>query len=147
DQVRRDQQLLERLEAIRMTRSTFVDGRENHLADVRFNNARADREYREAFRDAGLGEPPDDPDGVARRVKASAVRVPLVAALDDWAVCFPAGVRRDWVLRAARGADPDDWRDRARDPAAWEGHSALAELARAAPVAEQPPPLLLALGE
>ena len=45
DQARHDQQLLERLEAIRMTRSTFVEGRDNHLADVRFNNAQADREY------------------------------------------------------------------------------------------------------
>ena len=112
-QARQDQQLLERLEAIRMTRSTFVEGRNNHLADVRFNNAQAEREYQTAFRDAGLGEPSDDPDGAAGRVKASAVRTPLVAALDDWAVCSPDGIRRDWVLRVARGADPDAWRDRA----------------------------------
>jgi eukaryotic-like serine/threonine-protein kinase len=147
DQTRRDQQLLERLEAIRMTRSTFVEGRDNHLADVRFNNAQADRGYQTAFRDAGLGEPPDDADGAAGRVKASAVSVPLVAALDDWAVCCSDGVRRDWVLQVARGADADTWRDRARDSAAWEDGAALAELAQAAPVAEQPPPLLLALGE
>jgi tetratricopeptide (TPR) repeat protein len=144
---RRDQQLLERLEAIRVTRSTFVEGRDNHPAEVRFNNARADREYKTAFRDAGLGEPPDDPDGAAGRVGASAVRVPLVAALDDWAVCSPDKVRRDWVLRVARGADPDAWRARARDPAAWGDAVALAELARTAPVVDQPPPLLLALGE
>ncbi|HZY88040.1 MAG TPA: serine/threonine-protein kinase, partial [Gemmataceae bacterium] len=106
DRARNDQQLLERLEAIRMSRSTFVDGRDNHLADVRFNNAKADREYEKAFRDAALGEPPDAPDGAAGRVKASAVSVPLVAALDDWAVCSSDGVRRDWVLRVAREADP-----------------------------------------
>jgi eukaryotic-like serine/threonine-protein kinase len=147
DGARNDQQLLERLEAIRMTRSTFVEGRDNHSADVRFNNARAGREYQRAFRDAGLGEPPDDPDGTAGRVRASAVRVPLVAALDDWAVCSPDGVRRDWILKVARGADPDAWRDRVRDPAAWGDAAALAELARTAPVAEQPPLLLLALGE
>jgi tetratricopeptide (TPR) repeat protein len=147
DQVRHDQELLEQLEVIRMTRSTFVEGRDNHFADVRFNNAQADREYQKAFRDAALGEPPDDPDGAARRIRASAVRLPLVAALDDWAVCSPDGVRRAWVLRVARGADPADWRDRVRDPAAWGDGAALAELARKAPVAEQPPPLLLALGE
>jgi serine/threonine-protein kinase len=130
-----------------MTRSTFVDGRDNHPAEVRFNNARADREYQAAFREGGLGEPPDGPDGAAARIKASAVRVPLVAALDDWAVCAPGGARRDWVLRVARAADPDAWRDRAREPAAWENAAALAEVARAAPVVEQPPPLLLALGE
>jgi serine/threonine-protein kinase len=147
DRARRDQQLLERLEAIRMTRSTYVEGRDNHLADVRFNNAQADREYQKAFRGAALGGPPDDQDGAARRVKGSAVRVPLVAALDDWAVCAPDAVRRDWVLRVARGADPDAWRDRARDPATWGDAAALAELARTAPLADQPPPLLLALGE
>ncbi len=147
DQARHDQQLLERLEAIRMTRSTFVEGRNNHLAEVRFNNALSDREYQTAFRDAALGEPPDDPDGSAGRVKASAVRTPLVAALDDWAVCSPDGIRRDWVLRVARGADPDAWRDRVRDPDAWGNGTALAELARTAPVAEQQQPLLLALGE
>jgi eukaryotic-like serine/threonine-protein kinase len=146
-QAQRDQRLLERLEAIRVTRSTYVEGRDDHVADVRFNAARADREYRTAFRDAALGEPPDDPDGTSRRVKASAVRVPLVAALDDWAVCAPDGARRDWVLRVARGADPDSWRDRARDPANWGNAAALADLARAAPVAGQTPPLLLALGE
>ena len=59
----------------------------------------------------------------------------------------PTPVRRDWVLRVARGADPDAWRDRVRDPAAWGDGAALAELARTAPVAEQPPTLLLALGE
>jgi serine/threonine-protein kinase len=147
DQARRDQQLLEKLEAIRMTRSTFVEGRENHLADVRFNNARANREYQTAFRDAALGEPPDDPDGAARRIKASAVRKPLVAALDDWAVCSTDGFRRNWVLGVARAADPDAWRDRVRDPTAWGDVEALAELAREAPVAEQPPSVLLALGE
>ena len=147
DHARRDQQLLERLEAIRMTRSTFVEGRDNHAADVRFDNARADREYQAAFLNAGLGTPPDDPDGAAQRVKASAVRAPLVAALDDWAACSPDAARRDWALRAARGADPDPWRDRAREPAVWGDATALAELARAAPVAEQPPPVLLALGE
>jgi serine/threonine-protein kinase len=102
DQAGRDQELLERLEAFRMTRSTFVEGRENHLADVRFNNAQADREYQTALRDAGLGEPPGDADGAAGRVRASAVRVPLVAALDDWAVCSSEEVRRDWILRVAR---------------------------------------------
>ena len=119
-ETQKNQELLERLEAIRMTRSTFVEGRDNHLAEVRFNNARADREYQAAFRDAKLGQPGDDLDAAAARVKASAVRVPLVAALDDWAVCCTEPVRWEWTLRVARGADPDAWRDRARDPAAWE---------------------------
>jgi tetratricopeptide (TPR) repeat protein len=142
-----NQQLLERLDRIRMTRSTFVEGRNNHLAEVRFNNARAEKEYQAAFRESGLGQPGDDPDAAASRVKASAVRTPLVAALVDWAVCCTERASREWTLRVARAADPDPWRRRASDPAAWEDVAALAELADAAPVSEQPPPLLLAIGE
>ena len=54
-ETQKNQELLERLEAIRMTRSTFVEGRDNHLAEVRFNNARADREYEPAFRKRQAG--------------------------------------------------------------------------------------------
>ena len=130
---RRDHQFLVRLEAIRMNRSTLVEGQHNHAAELRFNKARADREYAEAFRDQGLGEPPDDPEGAAARVRASKWAAHIVAALDDWAVCAADPARQDWVLGVARRADPDPWRDRVRDPAAWRDGKALAELARAAP--------------
>ena len=70
-----------------------------------------------------------------------------MAALNDWAASAPDRNRRTWVLRLARGTDPDAWRDRARDPATWEDRAALVELAGTAPVAEQPPLLPLALGE
>ena len=144
---RRDHQFLVRLEAIRLNRCTLVEGQHNHAALLRFNKARADRDYAEAFRDQGLGEPPNDPEGVAARVRASKWAAHLVAALDDWAVCAADPARQDWLLGVARRADPDPWRDRVRDPAAWRDGKALAELARAAPLAEQPVPLLLALGE
>ena len=144
---RRDHQFLVRLEAIRLNRSTLVEGQRHHAALLRFNKARADRDYAEAFRDQGLGEPPNDPEGVAARVRASKWAAHIVAALDDWAVCAADPARQDWLLDVARRADPDPWRDRVRDPAAWRDGKALAELARAAPLAEQPVPLLLALGE
>ena len=144
---RRDHQFLVRLEAIRLNRWTLVEGHHNHAALLRFNKARADRDYAEAFRDHGLGEPPNDPQGVAARVRASKWAAHLVAALDDWAVCAADPARQDWLLEVARRADPDPWRDRVRDPAVWRDGKALAELARAAPLPEQPVPLLLALGE
>jgi tetratricopeptide (TPR) repeat protein len=144
---RRDHQFLVRLEAIRMNRFTLVEGEQGHGALLRFNRARADRDYAEAFRDQGLGEPPNDPEGTARRIRASKWAAHLVAALDDWAVCAADPARQDWVLGVARWADTDAWRDRVRDPAAWRDGKALAELARTAPLAEQPVPLLLALGE
>jgi serine/threonine-protein kinase len=144
---RRDHDFLVRLETIRLNRFTLVRAQQAHDADLRFNKARADRDYAEAFREQGLGEPPDDPEGVAARVRASKWAAPIVAALDDWAVSAADPARQDWLLEVARRADPDPWRDRVRDPAAWRGGKALAELARAAPLAEQPVPLLLVLGE
>jgi serine/threonine-protein kinase len=144
---RRDHRFLVRLETIRLNRSTLAEGQLHHGALLRFNKARADRDYAEAFRDHGLGEPPDDPEGVAARARASKWAAHIVAALDDWAVCAADPARQDWLLRVARRADPGPWRDRVRDPAAWRDGKALAELARAAPLAEQPLPLLLALGE
>jgi serine/threonine-protein kinase len=51
------------------------------------------------------------------------------------------------VLDVARRADPDPagWRDRARDPAVRVDKTTLVAVIRAAPVAEQPVTLLLAL--
>jgi serine/threonine-protein kinase len=114
-----------------------------------FYKTKADQDYAKAFGDSDVAKVTDSPDAVAARVRASTVRVALVAALDDWAVCAIEKDRRDWLLAVARKADPDPdgWRDRIRDPASWEDPEALAELARTAPVSGQPVPLLLALAE
>jgi len=144
---RRDHQFHVRLETIRLNRSTLAEGQLHHGALLRFNKARADRDYAEAFRNQGLGESPDDTEGVAARVRASKWVAHIVAALEDWAVSAADPARQDWLLGVARRADPDPWRDRVRDPATWRHGKALAELAQAAPLAEQPVPLLLALGE
>jgi eukaryotic-like serine/threonine-protein kinase len=144
---RRDHQFLVRLEMIRLNRFTLTEGKSSHGALLRFNKARADRIDAEAFRDQGLGEPPNDVEGVAVQVRASKWAAHLVAALDDWAVCAADPARQEWLLAVARRADPDPWRDQVRDLAAWRDGKALAKLARAASLGEQPVPLLLALGE
>jgi serine/threonine-protein kinase len=144
---RRDHKFLVRLETIRLNRSTLTEGQSSHGALLRSNKAQADQAYAEAFRDHGMGESPNDPEGAAARVRASRWVAHIVAALDDWAVCAADPARQEWLLGVARRADPDPWRDRVRDPAAWRDGTALAQLARAAPLAEQPLPLLLALGE
>jgi tetratricopeptide (TPR) repeat protein len=134
-----DLDLVARLDAIRLERATWVEGH--------FNYGQADRDYEAAFREGGLGEVHDDPEEVAARVQASAVREALVAALDDWALCVTGEERRGRLLEVARRADPDPWRDRVREPVAWGDRAALVELARTAPVAEQSVQLLAALGE
>jgi eukaryotic-like serine/threonine-protein kinase len=104
------------------------------------------RRYEEAFRDAGVGAPEDDPAEVATRVRASPVRGALVAALDDWAACAADRDQQAWVLAVVRQADPDPWRDRVRDRATWDNPEALRDLADRAPLAEQSPQLLAVLG-
>jgi eukaryotic-like serine/threonine-protein kinase len=104
------------------------------------------RHYEEAFRNAGLGAPGDDPMATAALVQASPIRGALVAALDDWAGCATDPDQQTWVLAVVRAADPGPWRDRVRDPATWKDPAALRELADGAPVAEQSPQLLAIFG-
>jgi serine/threonine-protein kinase len=141
DQARHGLDLVVQLDDIRLRRVSNLEDESS--------NAQADRDYEGAFREAGLGKVHEAPEDVAARVKASAVRGALLAALDDWAVSATDKDRRRWLLEVARRADPDPegWRDRVRDPVAWEDREALAELTRTAPVAEPSVPLLVALGQ
>jgi serine/threonine-protein kinase len=140
-QARRDLDLVSHLEAIRLTRVT--------RGELVYYKAQADRDYAEAFEKAGLGTSRDRPSLVAARIDASDVRGSLVAAAYDWAVCAADKAQRGWLLEVARHTQsgPDVWRERVLDPSTWENPQALTELARNAPVAEQPVSLLLALGE
>jgi serine/threonine-protein kinase len=140
-QARRDLDLVVQLDSIRLKRVT--------RGELAFYKARANREYAEAFQQAGLRTDHDPPAGVAARIDASAVRGALLAAVHDWAVCAADKAQRDWLLEVARQTDAvsDVWRERVLDPAAWEDRRAPAELARTAPVASESVSLLLALGE
>ena len=138
EQARANLDLVERLDAIRLSRGDLAQG-------VDIDYAESSRRYVVAFREWGLGDPREDPDRVAARLKASPVHKALVAALDDWAVCADKEVR-DWVLRVARRMDPDPWRDRVRDPDGWERVESFPELADMASVEEQPVTLMVAFG-
>ncbi len=143
EQAASDLALVDRLEAIRLKRSTWVEGT--------FDNRGADRDYAATFRDPGLGEEGDDPETVAMRVRASAVAEQLVAALDDWAAVTKDLKRREWLLEVARRADPDPWRDRFRDPRMWTDRVGLELLVKELlhddkQLAGQKPQLLAALG-
>jgi serine/threonine-protein kinase len=139
-QARRDLGLVMRLDDIRLRRVT--------RGELVFYKGQANQAYVDAFREAGLGTIQDDPAHVAARVKASAVRPALAAALDDWAVCSDKD-HRDWLLDVARQANPDasGWRDRILDPKTWDDPVALADLARTVPAEGPPVSLLLALAE
>jgi serine/threonine-protein kinase len=140
-QARRDLDLVIQLDNIRLKRVT--------RGELTFYKARASEDYAQAFQQAGLGKVHDPPASVAARINSSAVRGALVAAVHDWATCAADKEERAWLLSVARQTDegPDDWRERALDPAAWEDGRALAELGRTAAVAREPVSLVLALGE
>jgi tetratricopeptide (TPR) repeat protein len=138
DQGTRDLDLAARLEAICLDLT---------LAFHKPPTDQPDRPYDEVFRGAGLGQVSDDPEAAAARVRDSDIRAALVAALDHWSAVTREPGQRRWVLTVARLADPDStsWRARARDPAVRENPAAIAEVIDTAPVADQPPQLLLAL--
>jgi serine/threonine-protein kinase len=137
--VRRDHELISRLEAIRLDRATVVEGP--------FTNDQADKNYEATFRDNGIGQITEDTSVIAKRVANSPSRAAILAAVDDWAICSSDPKLQGWLMDVARQADPDIWRDQVRDPKVWQDRKLLQKLAQTAPVAEQSVQLLVALGE
>src|SRR4029453_7983281 len=90
-QTRSDLDLVASLDRIRLNRETSS-------GELAFYRSRADGEYIVTFEKWGLARAKEKADVVADRVKASAVRVALVAALDDWAVCAADKDRRQLLL-------------------------------------------------
>jgi serine/threonine-protein kinase len=143
EQAAADLDKVDRLEDIRLKRSTLVEGK--------FDNRTAERDYAAAFRDAGLGAEGDEAEVAAARIRESAVAGQLVAALDDWAFLTQDRKRMVWLLEVARRADPDPLRDRFRDPKVWRDRAALEGLAcellcDETQLAKLKPPLLAPLG-
>jgi len=144
DQGLRELQLVPRLDRIRLDRLDRKEQTKDH----------ADEAYETTFVEARLGRVGDDPADVALRIRALPIRNALVAALDDWSLCFhlsnqvdPALTRRaGWVLEVARRSDPDPsgWHGRARDPRNWNAKS-LDELTRSAPIEDNSVSLLIAI--
>jgi tetratricopeptide (TPR) repeat protein len=139
-QAEKDLALVDRLDAARLKASVWVEGHFDHAAAV--------REYAAAFRAAGIIEETEAAEVVAERIRVSAVREQLVAAVDDWAlrVGDDGLALRKWLLTVARAADPDPWRDRIRDAKVWQDRTALERLAREAKVSELSPQVLYVVG-
>jgi tetratricopeptide (TPR) repeat protein len=136
-QAQADVRLVGRLDDARLKLATPVEDQ--------FDYAGAERDYERAFQQAGLEPEKGKPRVLAERIRHSAVRGQLVAALDDWAVVTRRPSRRRWLLALARRADPDPWRNRFRDVRVWQDRAALERLARQAPVEQLSPQLLTTL--
>jgi tetratricopeptide (TPR) repeat protein len=135
-EMRRNLQIVARIDAVRLGPATDDEG---------LFRKEKDREYRTAFSEAGLGQPGDDPATAAAVIAGSPLREVLVEALDDWALVASDYVRA-WALAVARQADPDPWRDKLRDPAAWQHTEVLARWLREAPAESVTPGLAAATG-
>ena len=132
--------LAQRLDDARAQAATLVN------ADGLHDPATAEPLYLSAFADAGLGREGDDSQAIATAVRGSAVRAEIVAALDDWASMTRDLARLKWLLSVARGAEPDEVRDRLRQPELWLNPAQLKRVAGELKVAELSPQLATAVG-
>src|SRR5262249_4859528 len=132
-QLRQDLQMLKRLEEARL--QAAAGGKEG------WDLTGVDRVYTETFQGYGLDVAFPDADKAAEQVRTSAIRLHLVAALDDWAI---------WRNRLKKGsgdpqaavagrADDDPWRRRLRQAIGRADRAALSEQAKEPATLSQPP--------
>jgi tetratricopeptide (TPR) repeat protein len=144
-QLRVDEQdvaLAVKLDAVRLQSLTMAAGH--------FDPASAAPRLERLFRDAGLEIRTGQPAVLASRIGGSSLRFAWVAALDHWAQVIRKkgnaagdGVPVARLLEVARRADPDPWRDQARDPQA--SPETCRRLARNVVIARQAPAVLTLL--
>jgi serine/threonine-protein kinase len=137
EQARADLKLVEDLDAARLRVAIPVEGSSGP--------AGAELLYEQTLAKAGLSRPGDDSEAVAARVRGSAAREEIVAALDDWASRSPDPSRQAWLLAVPRGADPHPLRDRLRQPQLWQDGPQLTRLVQELQVDELSPYLWTAL--
>jgi tetratricopeptide (TPR) repeat protein len=113
-----------------------------------YDYAGADQVYGEAFLAHGLDVSKLPPDEAAGRIRKSAIRTLLVAALDNWAntkdqLHADSG---EPLRDIARLADDDEWRQQLRDRWLRRNRAALEGLAKDAVAMKQQPATLVLLG-
>jgi tetratricopeptide (TPR) repeat protein/serine/threonine protein kinase len=116
-------------------------------AGANFDLGSANGAYRAAFRHYNLDVEALDIEAAAERIKGSAIKGRLVAALDNWVMSRYVPGISGWehLLAVARRADPDPWRDRFREAFQQRNRKALAEVARKPNLPDQPVATLLLL--
>src|SRR5262249_22883329 len=139
EQMRKDIELVARLEEVRLSQANIKDGA--------FDRTGAADRYARAFRDHGIDVTALKSEEAARRVRESPRRQELLAALDTWAMLKPAGEARKALWAGADGADDNAWRTTLRKTLASGDRAALGKLAREPEAAGQPPAVVVLLGE
>jgi tetratricopeptide (TPR) repeat protein len=140
-QLRNDLGMVAALEGIPVLQTAVMKG-------DGFDLQRTDSDYRKAFADYGLEVEKMDPDEAAARIRESAIREQLVAALDDWVTQKPLTDKaaREQLLLVVGQVDPDPWRRQLREAWVRGDVPALERLAARAPVDSLPRSTLVILG-
>ncbi len=136
--VQRADDVAARLDAARIARALASGSRESM--------SQTDRDYAALFRDACGATVEEAPETSAAKIMTSTISATMVGAMYDWMLCEPlAARRREWILAVLRIVDSDGggWRDRSRDPNAWDDRSALARAISDSTVPGQPTDYLL----
>src|SRR5262249_8626346 len=102
EQLRRDIELVARLEELRLSQANIKDGA--------FDRTGAAERYAKVFREYGIDPTTLKPEEAARRVRESPGRQELLAALDAWAMLKPAEESRKALWAVADAADNNAWR-------------------------------------
>jgi tetratricopeptide (TPR) repeat protein len=138
DQGRADLDLVERLDTVRIMAATYDGGKPGWEV--------AEPLYASAFAAAGFGREGDEVNAVAARVRDSALRVDLIAALDDWASITINGRRRNWLLAVASAADQSPLRNDLRQKMErWRVGARMTQIVEVRTGAELSPQLATAL--
>jgi tetratricopeptide (TPR) repeat protein len=137
-QVQADLAMLAELEFARLQQAEVKEGH--------FDNLRADPVYAEAFRRYQIPVGELEPAEAARRIAASAIREPLLAALVDWArvQTDPAAFKRLTAL--VRSVDENPWRKQLFEAVDREDWRRVARLAQQPEALDQFPTVLVMLG-
>jgi len=108
-----------------------------------------DNAYRDAFAAYGVNAVALAPEEAAGRIKASAIRDQLVAALDDWRRSNKGadGALREWLLETAQRADANEGSRQLREAVKVKDVKVLRELAARPETADLAPPELVLLAE
>jgi serine/threonine-protein kinase len=114
----------------------------------RYDDALADRNYREAFQQYGQDLETANLDKAAEQLKSAVIKDQLLAGLDDWILARWRGrlPGLEKLLAVTRRIDADPWRDRFREVFLRRERSALVKLSQEKAAAVQPPGAILLLG-
>jgi tetratricopeptide (TPR) repeat protein len=142
--LRKDLEMILRLEKIRLPRPVRRLEREQDFAQT-------DAAYNQAFREYGIDVESLEPGEAAERIRARAIRVELIVALDKWAWRIrdgpkPDDLRRKRLLAIAAAADPDKWRAQVRHAMETKQTQLLQQLAASDKVKDLPLQTLSLLG-